>query len=232
MPVDNNIEDIIMKMQELSLKNIFQKEAWKIFFEGDEMRSVMVNPRFLRALGDSVYLKHIGADLHDYLNEQLDIIAGYLKDYGVDYEGSEETAALDYARSKVKSAYQPKQKNDDSNAKRILGIILAIVGICFSIFSRHMITLDNQKRAQEQRERMEQYKEFEQTITEQHNIIEEQNNQWMRDILEQDPETAQGVKQHLDELLESGSISQQVYDELIKDYGLDQTESGEETAEE
>lgn len=232
MPVDNNIEDIIKKMQELSLKNIFQKEVWRSFFEGEEMHSIMVDPRFLRALGDSVYLKNIGADLHDYLNEQLDIIAGYLKDYGVDYEGSEETEALDYARSKVKSAYQPKQTNDDSNARRILGIILAIVGICFPIFSRHMIALDNQKRAQEQRERMEQYREYEQTIMEQHNIIEEQNNQWMRDILEQDPETAQGVKLHLDELLEDGTISQQVYDEIIKDYGLDQAESGEETAEE
>lgn len=232
MPVDNNIEDIIKKMQELSLKNIFQNEVWRSFFEGEEMHSIMVDPRFLRALGDSVYLKKIGADLHDYLNEQLDIIAGYLKDYGIDYEGSEETAALDYARSKVKSAYQPTQNDDDSNARRILGIILAIVGICFSIFSRYMIAYDNQRRAQEQRERMEQYREYEQTIMEQHNIIEEQNNQWMRDILEQDPETAQGVKLHLDELLEDGTISQQVYDEIIKDYGLDQTESGEETAEE
>ena len=202
MPVDNNIEDIIKKMQELSLKNIFQKEVWRSFFEGEEMHSIMVDPRFLRALGDSVYLKKIGADLHDYLNEQLDIIAGYLKDYGIDYEGSEETAALDYARSKVKSAYQPTQNDDDSNARRILGIILAIVGICFSIFSRYMIAYDNQRRAQEQRERMEQYREYEQTIMEQHNIIEEQNNQWMRDILEQDPETAQCVKLHLDELLE------------------------------
>lgn len=221
MPVDNNIEDIIKKMQELSLKNIFQKEVWRSFFEGEEMHSIIVDPRFLRALGDSVYLKKIGADLHDYLNEQLDIIAGYLKDYGIDYEGSEETAALDYARSKVKSAYQPTQNNDGSNARRILGIILAIVGICFSLFSRYMIARDNQKRVQEQRERMEQYREFEQTIMEQHNIIEEQNNQWMRDILEQDPETAQGVKLHLDELLEDGTISQQVYDEIIKDYGLD-----------
>ena len=225
MSVDSNMEDIIKKMQELSLKNIFRKEEWECFFEGEEMHSVIINPRFLRALGDSVYLKHIGADLHDYLNGQLDIIAGYLKDYGVDYEGSEETEALDYARSKVKSAYQPKQTNDDSNARRVLWIILAVVGIGFPSFSRYMIVKDNQKREQER-------KAFQEQLIEHEAEMREQQQEMIQNMLDGNSDFSEGVRQHMQEQLEEGTITQEEYDSLMQQFGFDRNDPGDEVTEE
>ena len=217
MPTDYNIEDIIQKMQELSLRNDYRTEAWKVFFEQEEMRSVIIDSRFLRALGDCVYLKQIGADLHGYLNEQLDMIAGYLHDYGVDYDGSEEMSALEYARSKVKSAYQHKEAEDDQRVKRVVWAILAIVGICFPIFARYAIAVDNQKRAQQQKEFQEQYMEWQP-------VIMEQEKKMMQDMLSENPEFSAGVREQAQEMLETGEISQEEYDRLMQRLGFDEEE--------
>lgn len=221
MLTSNDIEDVVQEMNSLSIHNKFQINAWRIFFEREDMKSVVIQQRFLRALGDCLYLKRIDNDLYTYLNEQLNNISGRLKEYGLDYAGSEEMAALDYAKSKVKAAKQYEKANDKSYVK-VVGIILAVVSICFPVFSRYMIALDNQNREQERKAFQEQYMEHEAEIMEQH-------QETIQDMLQENSEFSEGVKQQMKVMLEEGEITQEQYDSLMQQFGFDETEAEEET---
>lgn len=221
MLTSNNMEDVVQEMQSLSMHNKFQVKAWRIFFEREDMKSVVIQQRFLRALGDCLYLKRINNDLYVYLNEQLSRISERLKEYGLDYAGGEEMDALDYAKSKVEAAKQSEKANDRSYAKGI-GIILAIVSICFPIFSRYMIALDNQNRERERKAFQEQYMEHEAEIMEQH-------QETIQDMLQENSEFSEGVKQQMKVMLEEGEITQEQYDSLMQQFGFDETEAEEET---
>lgn len=235
MSTDNTIDSAIREIEALAADDDFRTKSWRDILERSDMRSIVIQPKFLRALGDCFVLKRIDDSMRDFMNEQLDRITGLLRERGIDLTDSQEIEAVEYARSKVKAAYDYQQSAERESAResaRKYYWIVAIVAFVFTFVSRCAIQMERQSQEQEWKESLEQYREHEEQIKEQQNMIKEQNDQWMRDMFEQDPETAQAIKLHLDELLEDGSISKEVYDELIKKYGFDQTESGEEAAEE
>lgn len=231
MSADNNIDSAIREIEALAADDDFRTKSWRDILERSDMRSIVIQPKFLRALGDCFVLKQIDDSMRDFMNEQLDRITGLLRERGIDLTDSQEIEAVEYARSKVKAAYDYQQATEWESTRvsmRKFRWIVAIVAFVVTLFSRCAIQMDRQRQEQERKERQErqeQYREYEEQIKEERQML-------IEDMLVQDPETAQAIKLHLDELLEDGSISKEVYDEIIKKYGFDQTESGEEAAEE
>lgn len=223
MQTDNNIEDVIQKMQELSLQNKFRIEEWRIFFESEDMRLVMIQPRVLRALGDCFYLKRIDTAFFEYLREQLDKISDRLKEYGVDYAESEEMAAFRYARSKVRSAHQYEDTDDKVYAKR-LRIVLAIIAVCFPILSSYMISMDRQRQAQKLKEDAQMWEEMRELQRELQEQQDSETNEWLRNSIEADPNAREAVIQEIKELMETSSLSQEYFDKLLEDLGIDPNE--------
>lgn len=220
---DNTIDSAIREIEALAAENDFRTQAWRDILERSDMRSIVIQPKFLRALGDCFVLKQIDESMRDFMDEQLDRITGLLRERGIDLTDSQEIEAVEYARSKVKSAYYYQQAANRESARKYYWIV-AIVAFVFTFVSRCAIQMDQQRQEQERKERQERYKEYEEQIKEERQML-------IEDMLVQDPETAQAIKLQLDEMLEDGSISQQTYDGLMLYYGLDQTESGEEAEE-
>ena len=111
-------------MQGLSLQNKFRIEESRIFFESEDMRLVMIQPRVLRALGDCFYLKRIDTAFFEYLREQQD----------------------------------------------------------------------------------------------------RETNEWLRNSIEADPNAREAVIQEIKELMETSSLSQEYFDKLLEDLGIDPSE--------
>ena len=224
MSTDNNMDSAIREIEALAEENDFRTKSWKDILERSDMRSIVIQPKFLRALGDCFVLKQIDDSMRDFMNEQLDRITGLLRERGIDLTDSQEIEAVEYARSKVKSAYYYRQAANQESARKYYWIV-AIVAFVFTFVSRCSIQIERQRQEQEWKESLEQYREHEEQMKEQQQML-------IEDMLVQDPETAQAIKLQLDEMLEDGSVSQQTYDRLMLYYGLDQAESGEEAAEE
>lgn len=231
MSADNNIDSAIREIEALAADDDFRTKSWRDILERSDMRSIVIQPKFLRALGDCFVLKQIDDSMRDFMNEQLDRITGLLRERGIDLMDSQEIEAVEYARSKVKAAYDYQQATEWESTRvsmRKFRWIVAIVAFVVTLFSRCAIQMDRQRQEQERKERQErreQYREYEEQIKEERQML-------IEDMLVQDPETAQAIKLQLDEMLEDGSISQQTYDGLMLYYGLDQAESGEEAEEE
>ena len=220
MSTDNNMDSAIRELEALAAENDFRTKSWKDILERSDMRSIVIQPKFLRALGDCFVLKQIDDSMRDFMNEQLDRITGLLRERGIDLTDSQEIEAVEYARSKVKSAYYYRQAANQESARKYYWIV-AIVAFVFTFVSRCSIQIERQRQEQEWKESLEQYREHEEQMKEQQQML-------IEDMLVQDPETAQAIKLQLDEMLEDGSVSQQTYDRLMLYYGLDQAESGEE----
>lgn len=232
MSADNNIDSAIQEIEALAADDDFRTKSWRDILERSDMRSIVIQPKFLRALGDCFVLKQIDDSMRDFMNEQLDRITGLLRERGIDLTDSQEIEAVEYARSKVKAAYDYQQSAERESARasmRKFRWTVAIVAFVVTLFSRCAIQMDRQRQEQEWKESLEQYREHEEQIREQQNMIKEQNDQWMRDMIEQNPETAEIYKQELQTLLETGQITQERYDALMIQFGLDETEEEENT---
>lgn len=232
MSADNNIDSAIQEIEALAADDDFRTKSWRDILERSDMRSIVIQPKFLRALGDCFVLKQIDESMRDFMNEQLDRITGLLRERGIDLTDSQEIEAVEYARSKVKAAYDYQQSAEWESTRasmRKFRWTVAIVAFVVTLFSRCAIQMDRQRQEQEWKESLEQYREHEEQIREQQNMIKEQNDQWMRDMIEQNPETAEIYKQELQTLLETGQITQERYDALMIQFGLDETEEEENT---
>lgn len=221
---DNTIDSAIREIEALAAENDFRTQAWRDILERSDMRSIVIQPKFLRALGDCFVLKQIDESMRDFMDEQLDRITGLLRERGIDLTDSQEIEAVEYARSKVKSAYYYQQAANRESARKYYWIV-AIVAFVFTFVSRCAIQMDQQRQEQERKERQErqeQYREYEEQI-------KEERQTQIEDMLEEDPQMAVAMKMELQMLLETGQITQERYDSLMIQFGLDETEEEEKT---
>lgn len=219
MSTDNNMDSAIREIEALAAENDFRTKSWKDILERSDMRSIVIQPKFLRALGDCFVLKQIDDSMRDFMNEQLDRITGLLRERGIDLTDSQEIEAVEYARSKVKSAYYYRQAANQESARKYYWIV-AIVAFVFTFVSRCAIQMDQQRQEQEQKERQEQYREYEEQI-------KEERQTQIEDMLEEDPQMAVAMKMELQMMLELGQITQEEYDSYMMRFGLDEIEEEE-----
>ena len=218
------LESAIREMRQLIWDNKFQKKEWKKFFEREDLLPVISQKNFLRELGDCFELKQIDQDLYSYLNEQLEAIAEYIKEYNTDLTRSRDLAAVKYAKTKVRLAHKRYAKIREERKEKLWGkwtIVMFIIGII-------VLSIEGQKK-EEERQRQEVITEWQDELMRQN--VEETQKQ-AQDMLNADPDLKEEMIERMKKDLRSGEITQEFYDFFIEYYGIDQTQPETETTEE
>lgn len=222
---EERLKSAIHEVQSLSWQNNFKLKEWKKFFDQENLLPVISQKKFLRELGDCFFLKQINEKLYTYMNEQLDIITGYIKIYGpTDSTRSMDIASVEYARSKIKVAYKTKKQGNKPNFKGFSWAAILTANVVLTVFLRYMVTLDNQRKEQDRLKRQQQTQEWmiQQNELQKQNQIEVQ--EWMKDSFEANPQMQAEFIQRLQEMLEEGTITRESYDIIMQQYGFDSYE--------
>lgn len=224
---EEKLESAIHEMRQLVWENKFETKEWRRFFEQEDLLPIISRKKFLRELGDCFFLKQINIKLYEYLNEQLDIIADYIKAYSTDSIGSMDMASVEYARSKVKSAYRSQQSVQEERHTLIGKCVAVIAVIVIFVFAVIALEKDEQRKEQERN----QWREMQEQMREHPDEVIEKQQEGMRDILQEmlggDPEALEQTKQRLQQELEEGIITQEYYDLIMRQFGFDQTDSNQ-----
>ena len=218
------LESAIHEMRQLIWDNKFQKKEWKKFFERNDLLPVISQKKFLRELGDCFELKQIDPDLYSYLNEQLEAIAEYIKEYNTDLTRSRDLAAVKYAKTKVRLAHKRYAKIREERKEKLWGkwtIVMFIIGII-------VLSIEGQKK-EEERQRQEVITEWQDELMKQN---AEETQKQAQDMLNADPDLKEEMIERMKKDLRSGEITQEFYDFFIEYYGIDQTQPETETTEE
>ena len=218
------LESAIREMRQLIWDNKFQKKEWKKFFEREDLLPVISQKKFLRELGDCFELKQIDLDLYSYLNEQLEAIAEYIKEYNTDLTRSRDLAAVKYAKTKVRLAYKRYAKMREERKEKLRGkwaIVMFIIGMI-------VLSIEGQKK-EEERQRQEVITEWQDELMRQN---AEESQKQAQDMLNADPDLKEAMIERMKKDLRSGEITQEFYDFFIEYYGIDQTQPETETTEE
>ena len=218
------LESAIREMRQLIWDNKFQKKEWKKFFEREDLLPVISQKKFLRELGDCFELKQIDLDLYSYLNEQLEAIAEYIKEYNTDLTRSRDLAAVKYAKTKVRLAYKRYAKMREERKEKLRGkwaIVMFIIGMI-------VLSIEGQKK-EEERQRQEVITEWQDELMRQN---AEESQKQAQDMLNANPDLKEAMIERMKKDLRSGEITQEFYDFFIEYYGIDQTQPETETTEE
>lgn len=219
------LKSAIREVEALSWQKKLRLKEWKVLFERDDLLPIISRKEFLQALGNCFTLKTIHPELYRYLDEQLNVIADYIKSYSTESKSGRDMASVEFARSKIKAAYKYQQSMEAEHRNVVTIGIVVIAVVATLIAAGVSLKQEEQNQQEEQQMRREMmHQQYERTI--------EQNNQLIEDMKEQNPEVVEEYKQQVKEMLEDGTISQQTYDGIMKLWELDQTESGEEATEE
>lgn len=223
------LESAIREMRQLIWDNKFQKKEWKKFFEREDLLPVISQKKFLRELGDCFELKQIDLDLYSYLNEQLEAIAEYIKEYNTDLTRSRDLAAVKYAKAKVRLAHKRYAKMREEQKEKFWGNWAVPIALVL-MFIIGMIYLNNEEqRKEEEQQRQEVITEWQDELMRQN---AEESQKQAQDMLNADPDLKEAMIERMKKDLRSGEITQEFYDFFIEYYGIDQTQPETETTEE
>lgn len=217
MTTDNKMKEVVQEMELLAEKKEFQIKTWKSFLERTEMHSITIQPEFLHALGDCFVLQQINTEFYQFINEQLDQITANMRERGYDLSSGKEIEELEYARDKVRAAYQSTKVSDKQRMRRYY-LTVALVSVLVTLFSRTVIRMEEQKREREQKERYEHYQEM---MEQQKELIDRQQ-EWMQNMLDGNREVDEETVRAIEQMMEEGIISQEVYDYLLEYYNYQQ----------
>lgn len=170
--------------------------------------------------------------LYTYLNEQLEAIAEYIKEYNTDLTRSGDLAAVKYAKSKVHLAHKRYAKIREERKEKFWGNWAVPIALVV-MFIIGMVYLKNEEqRKEEERQRWKQITEMQQESMQK---SMEQQPIWMPSELESSLEKLDmsgDIKQQLQEMLDEGVISQTIYDYLLQYSEIDRSGTETETTEE
>lgn len=226
------LESAIREMRQLIWDNKFQKKEWKKFFERRDLLPVISQKKFLRELGDCFELKQIDLDLYTYLNEQLEAIAEYIKEYNTDLTRSRDLAAVKYAKAKVRLAHKRYAKMREEQKEKFWGNWAVPIALVLMFIIGMVYVYNEEQRKEEEQQRWKQ--------------ITEMQQESMQKSMEQQPigtsselvsrlemlDMSGDIEQQLQEMLDEGIISQMIYDYLLQYSEIDRSGTEEETTEE
>lgn len=100
------------------------------------------------------------------------------------------------------------------------------------VFSVWNLRREERRQEEQRQEQQERWEETHEVLWENIEQFKTQEQQWMQELLEENPEAVENIKQQVQQMLEQGTISQTSYDEFMERYGLDEIDSGENEEEE
>ena len=219
---EEKLKYAIHEVQSLVWQNKFKTKEWKKFFEQEDLLPVISQKKFLRELGDCFFLKQIDQKLYTYMNEQLNIIADYIKVYSTSASaGSMDMASVEYARSKVKVAYRSGKHEKNPLSQRSIFLTLLVLGSVLTTLSSGYVRSINAQRQKESQVQSREMREKEYEIMKQQE--EEMQEQW-QDMFEADPDLRESMIQHMREIMEEGSVKQEYIDSVLQSFGIDPSE--------
>lgn len=225
------IESVIQEIQLLLLENKFRTEEWRRVLGQEDLLPVISHKKFLKEFGDCLYLKQIDDELYTYLSGQLDVISDYVNGQ-VTLTNSRNTASVKYAREKVEFAHKYWQSAREERRLQIGKWVKWTALIFIFVFSVWNLRREERRQEEQRQEQQEGWEETHEVLWENIEKFKTQEQQWMQELLEENPESVANIRQQVQQMLEQGTISQKSYDEFMERYGLDEIDSGENEEEE
>ena len=225
------IESVIQEIQLLLLGNKSRTEEWKRVLGQEDLLPVISHKKFLKEFGDCFYLKQIDDELYTYLSGLLDVISDYVTGQ-VTMTNSRDTASVKYASEKVEFAHKYWESVREERRLQIGKWVKWTALIFIFVFSVWNLRREERRQEEQREEQQERWEETHEVLWENIEKYKTQEQQWMQELLEENPESVANIRQQLQQMLERGTISQESYDDFMERYGLDEIDSGENEEEE